>query len=57
MPYIEERLYGERDSRAGFEFDTLRGGGVSAGGESADGAQQGAGETADDDTGVNDAPA
>ena len=57
LPYIEERLYGERDSRAGFEFDTLRGGGVSAGGESADGAQQGAGETADDDTGVNDAPA
>ena len=57
LPYIEERLYGERDSRAGFEFDTLRGGGVSAGGESADGAQQGAGETANDDDGVNDAPA
>ena len=57
LPYIEERLYGERDSRAGFEFDTLRGGGVSAAGESADGAQQREGEAADDDTGVNDAPA
>ena len=55
MPYVEERLYGERDSRAGFEFDTLRRGGVSAGGESAYGAQQPEGETANDDDGVNDA--
>ena len=56
LPYIEERLYGERDSRAGFEFDTLRRGGASPDGEGADGAQQPEGEAANDDAGGNDAP-
>ena len=55
LPYIEERLYGERDSRAGFEFDTLRRGDVSADGESTGGAQQPEGEAANDDAGGNDA--
>ena len=49
LPYIEERLYGERDRLAEFDFDALRG--ARSGGESENEEQQG-NEEAGDEAGV-----
>ena len=50
LPYIEERLYGERDRLGEFDFDTLRSGGT---GESAT-EQQSDGDAGDEDGGEGD---
>ena len=50
LPYIEERLYGQRDRLSEFDFDTLRSGGA---GESA--AEQSDADAGDEDDGEGDA--
>ena len=50
LPYIEERLYGQRDRLGEFDFDTLRSGGT---GESA--AEQSDADAGDEDDGEGDA--
>ena len=55
LPYIEERLYGERDRLGEFDFDTLRKA-VHSGGEGGNAAEhQGDGEAEGADGGVSDA--